>query len=1065
MMKIVVKSIKRLLLLALVAAAGWGVWWGVKWWRELNGPIEGAMSPYAAGTPIFLERTTPAGERFTVDTDPAAYRLEVLPEDGHARQVFASYGAALRYARGHKLPTLPSVSLILSSCASADYRLQAALETALDSDPKIGRDALLQRWLVAAVAFREHAPPAARPASEAAVGYLTAALQDPSDIAKDPPLGPWASTPKLRAIWRRDRLLGRGIKVSDDLSAATAAILARTMTADPELAAGWRAQAAVSRVLYGQEPAVSFEALAERLAGVPDAALAGAEAVASVRAFAGTNRLAPAAMTMVKTPEEEVLLPLQMAAWNDPMGALMAAIRSGEINLAPDPDAGFYRYRWFALETLAAPGKAPETRKLQLSADYQRRWERAFAAGFTEGRSGLIKRFPILTMGGRDPGTIRVDLAPEFTAEPAPVVYLRLARAYRMLDQGLSAALGEETWLQLRDAADQPLAAGLRQWCDTLHGLALIVYREVGQPPEILASETALDRSAAETAARAWCATLETDPDVNRDARLLVTLANDNAGSYRCPAVLGVRLEPVEYSWVEGPIVPGFVEATLVPARYWLASPLTATVTVTAIPSPEEFRKRCDGATGVRELYRAFGESPPRLHAADHRWWRWVAAVAVMAALIAGGWAILRWWWRRPKRARWRMVAKAAVVCLGLGALAVFYPPQWLLRLVLVRGLFALPVYYHDGGEWFTKWAGNRIPQLFLSFLRSDDPQLRYYARMFPVYDPPFQPAADPFTPDELAFLRSKIHDEVPEAGYAAWFVLCNWDDELPFLLRELDRHADGETIGLRLGPLVEKHPKDPAVIAAAVRLAGSPDPSTRAAMIRQLGGWWAGRSPAFTEIIRAATADPEPVVRVAAASALGSASDASHLDRLLPLLEDADRNVRFFALLAVTRHTERRSGYSGSAEPVPRWTDEPIQRAVLRYAENSAVSFDERLNVARRIADPAALRASCRTLLPITEQLPETPAPNGLSRKPRSVALALLAVRWVLADHYAEISLKNSSEHRFYLDRDPDLLARLTQCIAENRSDDATVARLREVANQPGNNYSAKTLLSCHGD
>jgi HEAT repeat protein len=259
---------------------------------------------------------------------------------------------------------------------------------------------------------------------------------------------------------------------------------------------------------------------------------------------------------------------------------------------------------------------------------------------------------------------------------------------------------------------------------------------------------------------------------------------------------------------------------------------------------------------------------------------------------------------------------------------------------------------------------------------------------------------------------------------------------------------------------LVRKHPKDPAVTGAAVRLAGSPSPDVRTAVIRQLGGWWGGRSPALTGIIRAATADPEAVVRAAAASALGSASDASHLDRLLPLWQDPDRSVRVATLRAVTRHTERRSRYSGSAEPVPRWTDEATQQAVLRYAENPAASFDERLIVARRIADPAALRASCRTLLPLAEQLPETPVPNGVSRKPRSGALALLAVRWVLADQYAKITHKDRSEDRFYLDRCPKLLERLTQCIAENRSDDATVAILREVANQPGSGRNCAEKL-----
>jgi len=91
---------------------------------------------------------------YAVDAGPAVFRLEMLPEDEHSQRVFTSYGAALRYAREHKLPSMPSASLVLATCSASDLRLQAALEMALDGDPQMGRAVLLRRWLDAVVISR-----------------------------------------------------------------------------------------------------------------------------------------------------------------------------------------------------------------------------------------------------------------------------------------------------------------------------------------------------------------------------------------------------------------------------------------------------------------------------------------------------------------------------------------------------------------------------------------------------------------------------------------------------------------------------------------------------------------------------------------------------------------------------------------------------------------------------------------------------------------------------------------------------------------------------------------------
>lgn len=211
---------KYLLPIAAIA----GAWW---FYRELersgdDGTISGLAALFPSSGLSLCERTAADGTRYQVNTALASYRLEMRPEDSHSRRVFPSYGAALRYARQHRLPSIPSAPLVLATCAATDTRLQSALELALDDDPGFGRRELLRQWLAAVLEIRGQAAPAARAACDRAITYLATALQLQGETpqmppgqtwrpaaspANDPPLGPWATRPELGVIWHRDRFL------------------------------------------------------------------------------------------------------------------------------------------------------------------------------------------------------------------------------------------------------------------------------------------------------------------------------------------------------------------------------------------------------------------------------------------------------------------------------------------------------------------------------------------------------------------------------------------------------------------------------------------------------------------------------------------------------------------------------------------------------------------------------------------------------------------------------------------------------------------------------------------
>jgi hypothetical protein len=273
-----------------------------------------------------------------------------------------------------------------------------------------------------------------------------------------------------------------------------------------------------------------------------------------------------------------------------------------------------------------------------------------------------------------------------------------------------------------------------------------------------------------------------------------------------------------------------------------------------------------------------------------------------------------------------------------------------------------------------------------------------------------------------------------------------------------LERTTTPANIRFRLSPLGKFYPTQPAVIAAALKQAASPIPEMRAEILANLA-FWKPVVPVLTEAVRTATTDPAAVVRRAAAYQLGGRSGtAADVPRLLALWQDPVENVRRTAFRAV-EYRAANSGSLAGTEP-PRWTDVPMQQALIRYVERPDITCDEKLTATRRVAEPALLRAWCARLLPEAERLSEDPVPDGNFRYPKSRALAVLATRWVLADRYAELTQKYSSEETYDLSSHPALLAPLIRCIAENSDPAATLAVLREVANKPSKDRSCAEVL-----
>lgn len=968
----VIRLLAGALLVALVAG-------GVATWWFFTTPLPGshAFTPVETTRVPSRQRQTPEGITYSVNAGPAIVALDMGGEDAASRRVFPSYAAALRHAQANGLATMPSVPLVLAACRSLDARLMSAVERRLEQGDQ-GRPQLLARWLEGVRRLQRSA--AAAPLQSACVraaDHLARAIAlgegvAPVSASGDTASGPWGEAEDLRRIWTRDRHLAEGLVVDDEVSAVAAAVLVRALAADPALSAGWAHQAAVGQVWAGPAEGTTCEQLVPLLASIPDDQLASPAAVAVVRAavVVGPGQratVAPAAVAWVGTPEERALASLGAAAWDDPIAALIVAIGQGRLDLTPAAGAGFHRQRWFALETLAAPQRAPETLKLQLSADYVRRWQRAFAAGFSEGRSGLVKRLPVICLGITEQGPIPVAVAPEFTAEPAPVVYLRLARAYRALAAGLEQALGPVEWCALRDSQGAGLAAAITARAEVLFGLAACTYAEVGFPLPRLPEEAAIDAQAAMGRATAWAAAAAEDADVAADARLLVPLLDDEAGRRRCPAVAGVRLEPVEYRWVEEPQVSGNVEPHFVPSRVWLPSPCPLTTTVSEVPTPAAFRARCDGHADVAGLYAAFGQVPPVLRQPRPTWW----PLAVLLGCALLGFVVLGW-----RRLRWRgRLGAAAILASGLagaGAWLWWAPPYAVVRGVAVAVPALTPNLAIVIQERFHRWGTPHHERLFFALLADPDPQIRYLVGYLPLT---VWPRA--LTPDRWPVLRAAWHDAVPEVGDLAWNMRVHSAEPSKGLIEDLDAVRDDRIMAARLVVLGSRR-DDPELVAALVRWSGDARAERRALVFKAVSRWPLPHPAPVVDRARAALGDSSAAVRLQALLLLGKSVTLAGVEELLPMLRDSDTQVRICAMKQIGHLVEDTRSPTRPGRWQQRWSDERLQAAWAGLAADPAVTLDERLSACRYLLDPALRRRLSVALLPAVKALPPYDPMNG---------------------------------------------------------------------------------------
>lgn len=366
------------------------------------------------------------------------------------------------------------------------------------------------------------------------------------DKAKSKPISFYNWTPELEQVWRFCRFLQcEFLQTELEVPRAVAAVLAD----DPDLLEQYQAINAF------------YSRLTNPLICLPVDALIGTDEALAELAERYGARHGSVAILPPSTSREVELFERLFGTYFPPgvnlMVTLIDRIRSGEMELQPADNDGWYQYQVYALETMLLPTRGQEEQKLLLTASYKKRLIEAFKALVTKRRETHARQLGDYAYA--EP-LAAGEVRPRLRVEPCATYYLRTARAYAFLKNFLLAAVGPERLANLHglkeDGYREPnLAEELEAVRQRFYGLYFISCEDLGMRPQFFADEP-VQQHAARAAALAWLENFPDDPDLACDTRVAETIGHDTMrGKTRLWATLGVRLTHLEASYARPPKV------------------------------------------------------------------------------------------------------------------------------------------------------------------------------------------------------------------------------------------------------------------------------------------------------------------------------------------------------------------------------------------------------------------------------------------------------------------------------------------------------------------------------
>ncbi|HSE24912.1 MAG TPA: hypothetical protein VLB68_24845 [Pyrinomonadaceae bacterium] len=479
-------------------------------------------------------------------------------------------------------------------------RLIASLGRAIaDADPSFSQSA--QKLLLGAASLGDvhiNVPANVQPIVTRGVEEFLA------DQLRSKPIGFYTWSAQLRKIFQQDRML------QGELDATGVKVIANALQADPVARDTYERQLRlISRLtnpFVMPDIRTVLEAMDRGSVDVPDS---------DIRFFppsiAHETNLAKKLFGNAPIPDDFVLV-----------DELIRQIRSGELDLGPTANSGWYDYQTWALEPLVIPERMPEGKRLFLDDEYRKFLLDLFKGALTLTRESHIKQLEVAMCGaamGAEQEDVFIDIDPALSAEPLPTFYLRRALGYRFIRTVLKDTFGAETLLKLHRLTEVgPVRMSLAEELDDIETLFLgahvSVSRELGLVPEEVPDSKV---SAGDAAARfvSWMRDLNSDPDLDQDLRTMIPVFYDvQRRKTKVWTFLGWSHRAVMISFDQRPratvrdlngkvlrhhpdIRWGFLYSQL---QY----PVTAEIYVDRILDRDEFRKLCDSCGRRSEILK-----------------------------------------------------------------------------------------------------------------------------------------------------------------------------------------------------------------------------------------------------------------------------------------------------------------------------------------------------------------------------------------------------------------------------------------------------------------------------
>ena len=387
----------------------------------------------------------PLGD-WLINQSEAVIRLDVplaKPDsDGELLVLRASYADSLKAAKEHRgwVPLLPSVNLLDGKAKQFDDGLYAAIDQAyfLGRGEEIPSNMDLVSRLLAKV--DPDSPAAAYLAAGLTLGGRETAAKDEalrdkfiSDFQANPalskPIGFYTWNDSLQKCWAFMRFFQNPLEEKDPI----AGDIVKALESDSALAADCQQAAQFFGKLTNPLSRLTF-------ADAVGTDLSSPKALESLRKSKGVTKSGLSLFPPSGSRETELferLFPLGVPEGANLMKELVTRIRSGEIDLSPRENSGWYDHQVYALETMLLPQQGEAHNKLLLTKPYKKRMLEAFQALITKRRETHVRQLEMAAAESAAPPRELEEVKPRLRVEPCPSYYVRTARSYA-LSAGLS---------------------------------------------------------------------------------------------------------------------------------------------------------------------------------------------------------------------------------------------------------------------------------------------------------------------------------------------------------------------------------------------------------------------------------------------------------------------------------------------------------------------------------------------------------------------------------------------------------------------------------------------------